>query len=119
MKYRKLSESGDYTFGGNMQDFLTGPEAVAQAIRTKLLLFYYEWWEDLGQGIPMFQSFLGQPGRQKLADGLQQLVSKRVREVPEIKNVSKVEITMEYRKIFIYIKCSLLDDEEVEVEVAV
>ena len=54
MKYRKQLANGDYSFGNNIQDFYTGQEAIAQAIKTKILLFYGEWWEDISQGIPMF-----------------------------------------------------------------
>ena len=59
VKYRRLI-NGDYSFGRNNGDFLTGIDAVSQAIRTRLLLLKGEWWEDTEQGLPLFQSILGQ-----------------------------------------------------------
>lgn len=70
MKYRALDKNGDYSFGKNMQDFIAETEAVSQAIRTNLLLLKGEWWEDLNEGIPLFQSIFGSgtPDRVKAAD---------------------------------------------------
>jgi hypothetical protein len=61
LKYRKL-DKGDYSFGHNANDFVSGTLAVSQAIKTNLLLLYGEWWEDTDKGLPLFQSILGQPG---------------------------------------------------------
>jgi len=54
MKYRKLAEGGDYMFGRREQ-FHEGRYAVAQAIKTRLLLLQGEWWEGLEDGLPLFQ----------------------------------------------------------------
>ena len=62
MKYRKLDANGDYILGNNAQGFLTGADAVAQAITTNLKLLQAEWWENVDQGLPLFQNILGQPG---------------------------------------------------------
>ena len=59
MKYRKLDNNGDYSFGSGFSDFVYDKNAIAQAIKTKILLFYGEWWEQIDDGIPMFQSILG------------------------------------------------------------
>ena len=61
MKYRALDFNGDYTMG-NMQVFLTDTDAVAQTIKTNLLLLKNEWWEDQSEGMPLFQSILGRSG---------------------------------------------------------
>lgn len=58
MKYRKLDANGDYTFGGGSTDMLKDKGACAQAIKTRLLLLLAEWWEDLNEGLPLFQSIL-------------------------------------------------------------
>lgn len=62
MKYRKLDSTGDYTLGLGTQNFLTDADAVAQAIKTNLLLLQGEWWEDTSIGLPLFQNILGQSG---------------------------------------------------------
>lgn len=57
MKYRKLDENGDYTFGRRNQ-FLYDREAVGQAITTRLRLLLGEWWENTEDGLPLFQQIL-------------------------------------------------------------
>ena len=56
--YRKLDENGDYTFG-RRNAFYSDTEAVAQAVKTRLLHFKGEWWEDLTDGTPFFQEIAG------------------------------------------------------------
>lgn len=60
MRYRRLDENYDYTFGNGQYDFLIDIEAVPQAIKTKLMLFQGEWWEDLSEGLPFYQDIAGQ-----------------------------------------------------------
>lgn len=63
MLYRRLDSDHDYCFGRGFGDFLedaTGsPDAVAQAIKTRLLLLLGEWWKDLRDGLPLWQKILG------------------------------------------------------------
>jgi hypothetical protein len=59
VKYRKLDLDGDYTFG-RRNEFCTDVEAVAQAVRTRLLLLKGEWWENTIDGTPFFEEVAGQ-----------------------------------------------------------
>jgi hypothetical protein len=63
MKYRRLSTTHDMCFGRGNEDYLVdsveNPEAVAQAIKTRMLLFTEEWWLDLKDGLPLWQKILG------------------------------------------------------------
>ena len=53
MKYRKLTENGDYAFGrGGADMHADTPEAVGQAVLTRLRLFAGEWFVDLKEGTP-------------------------------------------------------------------
>lgn len=92
MKARKLDSNYDYVFGNNAQDYLEGADAVAIAVRTKILLFYKEWWEDRGIGIPMFESILGRVSKDNARLAATNLLTKRVLEVPEVKSVTSVDI---------------------------
>jgi hypothetical protein len=65
MIYRTLDANGDYVFGRNKTQFLKDADAVVQAIKTSLLFFKGEWWENINLGVPMFQSILGASGGQK------------------------------------------------------
>ena len=60
MRYRKLDKDGDYVFGSGSSDFLVNsPEAVAQAILTRLQLWLGEWFADTSDGTGWKQAILG------------------------------------------------------------
>lgn len=63
MLHRRLDENWDYCFGHGKNDYLSGLEAVAQTIKTRLLLLYGEWWEDQEDGLPLFQKILAGSAR--------------------------------------------------------
>lgn len=58
MKYRMLDQNDDYTFG-RRDEFYTGVEAVAQAVKTRLRLLKGEWWENTEDGTPLFEEVEG------------------------------------------------------------
>lgn len=60
MRYRKLSPEGDYSFGNGSADFWKDqPEAVAQAVQTRLFLFQGEWFLDQTEGMTWKTEVLG------------------------------------------------------------
>lgn len=53
MRLRKQTASGDYIFGHNAADFWHNQiEGVAQAVKTRLLLYAGEWFLDRNEGTP-------------------------------------------------------------------
>lgn len=60
MRYRKLSDDGDYVFGNGQMDFYRDvPDAPAQAVKTRLELWLGEWYLDIESGTPYIQGILG------------------------------------------------------------
>ncbi len=60
MRYRKLDKEDDYSFGTGISDFYVNtPEAVAQAVLTRLRLWVGEWFADTSDGTGWNQSILG------------------------------------------------------------
>ena len=55
MLYRAQDANGDYQLG----QWLSGAEAVAQAVLTRLLLWRGKWFMDTSDGTPYMQDILG------------------------------------------------------------
>jgi hypothetical protein len=64
---RRLDANGDPMYGNGLLDFVSDLPAVAQIIKTALLLFQGEWWNDTSIGLPLFQQILGQPENNRQA----------------------------------------------------
>lgn len=92
MRYRKLT-NGDYTFGGNATDFVSGELAVAEAVKTNLLLLSGEWWEDTSKGVPVFQSILGQTGQPGNLRAVDLLIQTTALNTPDVIGLSKYKGT--------------------------
>lgn len=92
--YRKLTPAGDYTFGHGMADFYKDADAVGQAVKTRLLLLYGEWWEDRENGTPLFEEILR---RSMTDDGIRAvdlIVKDRILGVDGVSAISKYEGTV-------------------------
>lgn len=60
MRYRKLDVNGDRVFGGDQQAFLIdSPEAVGQAVLTRLRLNLGDWFTDTSDGTDWKTKVLG------------------------------------------------------------
>ena len=60
MRYRKLDVNGDYSFGAGKADFhVNSPEAVAQAVLTRLNLWVGEWFVNVDDGTGWTTDVLG------------------------------------------------------------
>lgn len=60
MRYRKLDENGDYILGRGRGEFLiNSPEAVVQAVLTRLRLIEGEWFLNVAEGVPYLTDILG------------------------------------------------------------
>lgn len=57
MQYRQLSATDDYTIG--LPFYADSPQAVGQAILTRLRLWQGEWFLDTTDGTPWLQNILG------------------------------------------------------------
>ena len=78
MIYRQLDTEGDYVLGRGTSEFLKGSKAAAQAIVTHLKLLLGEWWEDVNNGLPLWQSILGQPGSEVNKISVDNIIKSRI-----------------------------------------
>ena len=117
MKYRKLDENGDYAFGNNSHDYIEKDEAIAQAIKTKLYLFYGEWWEDISLGLPMFQSILGQVSNNNLRQTVVLLCAEQINLVEGVTSVDSISVDISARKLGLTIDVTTENGTTVNLEV--
>lgn len=118
MKYRSLDLNGDYSFGKNAQNFLTDAQAVAQAIKTRLLLFKGEWWEDTSDGLPVFQNILGVPGTDENLKAIDLIVQQRILSTKGVSKIDSFSSTYEDRKYTASYVITTDDGETVTSEVS-
>ncbi|TRY23685.1 hypothetical protein FOI68_20695 [Brevibacillus sp. LEMMJ03] len=83
MIYRPMV-GGDYTMG---LPFLSGADAVKQAINTRLKLLMNEWWEQMDDGLPLFQHILGVKGHPDSLRAVDLLVQERIMGTPHVSRI--------------------------------
>lgn len=89
---RALDANHDPMYGNGQGNFLNDIFAVAQIIQTSLLLFQGEWWKNLKEGLPLFQSILGSNNGKKL-DAVSLLIQNVILGVPFVTGISNVVTT--------------------------
>jgi hypothetical protein len=83
--------TGDYSFGRGSQDFVEGVEAVAQAVNTNLLLLRGEWWENLENGLPLFEEIIGTPETAEGITTIDALISDRILSTEGVLSIESYE----------------------------
>lgn len=104
MRYRMLDPNGDYSFGKGQQHFTYGIYAVRQAIQTRLQLFKGEWWEDVENGLPLFQDILGTPTSLDNKVIVDSLITERILGTEKVHSIKEFESRFEGREYFFYCK---------------
>lgn len=84
MRYRKLDDAGDYSFGLGQSDFMVNnPEAVGQAVLTRLNLWVGEWFANIDDGTGWSTDVLGK-GTSSLYE---MMLRNRVLGTPGVKSI--------------------------------
>ena len=128
MKYRKMDVNGDYVFGLNEQGFLKDNEAVAQAVVTKIKLLKGEWWEDVSEGTPFFQSILGINATLESKIAIDLIIRDRILQVENVETIvtfkseiDKIEVEVEIdnvsRSYMLYCELETNFGELIKVEI--
>jgi hypothetical protein len=91
--YRQLSPTGDPQWGQGSANFLADLPAVAQAVLTRLRLFQGEWWASLTDGLPLWQTILGQSASPRQQAQIAAVITARILATPFVVSVSAVSTT--------------------------
>lgn len=91
MRYRKIDSYGDYVFGTKFDFLVDSPEAVAQAVKTRLALWYGEWFLDTTDGTRWNENVLGHRMASKNYDAE---IRRRILGTPNVSEIS--EYSSEY-----------------------
>lgn len=97
MIYRRLDDDWDYCFGRGKQNYISDIDAVGQAIKTRLLLLYGEWWEDLSDGLPLWERILGTNGSEENRQAVDLIIRDRISGTDGVSAVIQFESTFEKR----------------------
>lgn len=90
MRYRKLSDDGDFSFGlGKTNYYISVPDAVAQAALTKLRLFFQEWELDTTDGTRWKSDILG---ANKTDDQILIEIRRRLNQVPHVRSIDSLTL---------------------------
>ncbi len=85
---RALDNNGDYTFGSGLSNYYQNiPEAVVQAVQTRLKLWQGEWFLDIVDGTPYMAGILGKYTK----DTIDQLIQKRILETDGVTSIVSYE----------------------------
>ena len=82
--YRALGANNEPSMGQGQANFISDVDAVAQAIRTRLLLFENEWWENLADGLPLWQKILGYGGGGRNQQAVALIIQSRILGTPHV-----------------------------------
>lgn len=93
---RRLDSNGDYSFGYGKSNFIDNKEAIAQTIRTKLLLFQEEWWANLKDGLPLLQKIIGKYDLNEVREVASRLIEQRILEVEGVTEVLEIASNIDY-----------------------
>lgn len=94
MKYRRLDENGDMLPCNRMYPPYENAHAVGAAIRSRLLSFQGEWWEDPDIGIPV-DSIFGRntESRKDIAVAMIRELVSETEHVSQVLEVSFVDVS--------------------------
>ena len=90
MTYRRLDSDGDMLPARGNPPY-EGAEAVGAAVRTRILCFYGEWWEDPEDGLDISYFFGYQ--NEEVKRVAEALLRERIRETEGVEDVLRLEFS--------------------------
>jgi hypothetical protein len=115
MAVRRLTATGDWTFGHGRNDYLTRSKEIEQNVVTRLKSFKNDWFADIEAGVDWDRLF-SERGNQ---DAIRRAVERTVLKTTGVRSIQRlrvVEIDRD-RRATIEVRYVDIFDESIEVEV--
>lgn len=106
MRFRNLTNNGDWCFGKGRNSYLTGNQALMLNIKTRLLEFYRDCFWDMEKGIDWWTLMGGKDLKRVLVD-VQQTILRSYK----VKKIVDMQYILKDRALSILISIEFLDGE--------
>ena len=113
---RQLDERHDMRFDFGLASCVECTEAVAQNVKTRILLLKGEWFLDLSAGLPWLQKIMVKPASVKLAN---LIIRKTIQKTPGVSRIMQFSSYYDEntRKLFIEATVLTIYDEITTIKV--
>ena len=98
MLLRPVDSTGDLLPVLSLSALLSGPEASAQLVRTRLSLLTGEWWENPSVGFPVMEQLQSSRLTEADAPVLSSVITSYIRETPGVTDVTEVKTSVSGRR---------------------
>jgi hypothetical protein len=88
---RQLGPNNDPLWGAGQDNYISDQAAVAQIVLCRLQMFQGEWWANTLDGLPLWQSILGQSASTSSQEQIAVLITQRILGSPFIITVNNVQ----------------------------
>lgn len=117
MIVRRLTSSHDMTFGNGVSDYAETVEAIAQNVKTRLLLLQEEWFLDISAGVPWLQKIMVKPARLLLTNTI---IKRTILKTEGVTGISKYSTSFdrETRALRIATTITTIYNEDIDIQVS-
>lgn len=91
---RRLSPTGDMTFGLGLSNFAEASEACAQNVSTRLKLILAEWFLDISAGVPYVEQVFNETSSQQLVESV---LKKTILETTDVQSINSFSMVLDHR----------------------
>lgn len=98
LMYRKRDENGDMIWGHGSQDYLTGLDAMAEVIRSRLQAIRGEWWEGDETALPYYDEIITAYQTDQNRAIIDLMIIERIMDTRGVLSVSDVSSSLKNRQ---------------------
>lgn len=116
MLTRRLAAGHDISFGLGLSDYAKDAEAVAQNVKTRLLLLAGEWFLDAGAGLPYLRDVVKKPANVALAESL---IKRRILETDGVASIDSFSLSFDSatRRMTVVATVKTIYDDQTQIKV--